>query len=333
LKTILITGGAGYLGLNIALELIKTKNNVVIIDDLKNSYKSHVNKLLKTFPNNTWFYKGDVCDYEFTKNIFNSHKIDYVLHLASLKYVGESIKKPKAYEKNNIDSLKTILSLSKEFKVSRLAFSSSAVVYGNTNNIPATEDFCFSPLSPYAKTKCDCETLIQKWNKATNIPITIFRFSNPVGANSEYMFADHSKKGFENLVPYIVKCAFLNKPMTFRGNNHPTPDGTAIRDYLHVSDLAEIASHILLNSTAVNEVLNISSGKGTSVLEILKTTEQLLNKKLDYSFSERNPSEASVSILDISKLKNNYSVSTHRTLDEIIQSQIDFFIVQNKSQN
>jgi UDP-glucose 4-epimerase len=111
LKTILITGGAGYLGLNIALELIKTKNNVVIIDDLKNSYKSHVNKLLKTFPNNTWFYKGNVCDYEFTKNIFNSHKIDYVLHLASLKYVGESIKKPKTYEKNNLYSLKTILSL------------------------------------------------------------------------------------------------------------------------------------------------------------------------------------------------------------------------------
>ena len=134
------------------------------------------------------------------------------------------------------------------------------------------------------------------------------------------MFADHSKKGFENLIPYIVKSAILNKSMTFRGNNHPTPDGTAIRDYLHITDLAEIASHILLNSTSNNEILNISSGVGTSILEIIKSTEKLLNKKLDYSFSKRNPNESSISVLDITKLKKDYSLSTQRSLCEIIKA-------------
>jgi len=331
LKTILITGGAGYLGLNIALNLINKNNKVIIIDDLKNSYKKNIDKLLKNFPKQTCFYKGDVCDYSFTKKVFESHKPELVLHLSAMKYVGESIKKPKVYEKNNINSLETILTLSKEFNVSRLGFSSSAVVYGNTNNVPATEEFSFNPLSPYANTKCECEKIIQNWNKKTSIPITIFRFSNPVGANSEFLFGDDSKKGFENLIPYIVRCALTNKQMVFRGNNHPTPDGTAIRDYLHISDLAEISSHILLNSTANNEVLNISSGKGTSILEILKETEQLLNKKLEYLFSERNQNEASVSVLDITKLKNSYMVSTKHTLSEIIKSQIDFF--NSKNQN
>ena len=330
MKTILITGGAGYLGLNIALEFLNKNNKVVIVDDLKNSYKKNINKLLKTFPENLWFYKGDVCDYDFMKTVFSSHNPDIVFHLAALKYVGESIKKPVIYQKNNLNSLETILKLSKEFNVFRLAFSSSAVVYGNTNNFSVTEDFEFSPLNPYAKTKCDCETMIFKWNTETNIPVTIFRFSNPIGANTKFMFGDKSKKGFENLVPYIVRSALSNKSMIFRGNNHPTPDGTAIRDYLHISDLAEISSTILLTSSKIYEVLNISSGVGTSILEILKTTENILNKKLNYSFSEKNQNEASISVLDVSKLKENYSISTKRTVFETIKSQIDFYIYQTK---
>ncbi len=330
MKTILITGGAGYLGLNISLKLIENNCNVVIADNLKNSYIKNVKKLLKEFPKQTKFYKGDVCNYAFVKQIFESNKIDIVLHLAAYKYVSESLKKPKLYQKNNINSLETVLKVSKEFNVSRFAFSSSAVVYGNTTCVPTSEDIEFSPLSPYAKTKCDGETMILEWNKKHNIPITIFRFSNPVGANSKYMFADHSKKGYENLIPYIVRSALTNQKMVFRGNDHPTPDGTAVRDYIHITDLATISSHILLNSKSNKETLNISSSVGSSVLEILKTTENLLGKKLNYSFEPRNPKEASVSILKTDKLKENYSLFTKHTLKEIISSQIEYFKSQSK---
>ena len=325
MKTILITGGAGYIGLNIALSLVQKEHNVIIVDDLKNSHKSHVNRLLKTFPNQTKFYKGNVCDYGFVKDIFANNKIDIVLHLASLKYVGESIKKPKLYTSNNIGSLQTILELSREFNISRLAFSSSAVVYGNTNNIPASENFEFSPLSPYAETKCTCENMLSKWNTETKIPVTVFRFSNPIGANTKFMFGDHSKKGVENLVPYIISSALLDKPMVFKGNDHPTPDGTAVRDYLHISDLAEISSHILLNSKENYEEINISSGKGTSILEIVSEIENILSKKLNYTFCERNKNESSISVLNIEKLKNNYPLFIKHTLSETIKSQIEFF--------
>lgn len=320
MKTILITGGAGYLGLNISLPLLESGNTVVIVDDMKNSYSSHINNLLKTYPAQTKFYKGNVCDQKFMKSIFETHKPNIVLHLAALKYVGESIQNPQQYFENNMKSLEVVLSLSKEYNVSRFAFSSSAVVYGNTNNLSATEDFDFNPLSPYAETKCNGEKLITE----SKLNITIFRFSNPVGANTKLMFGDHSKKHVENLVPYIVKCAIENKPMVFKGNNHPTPDGTAVRDYIFVGDLAKIVSHILLSSSQQNEVLNISSGTGYSVLEILKTTEQLLNKPLCYSFKERNENESSISILDNSKLKNNYNIAPQTPLKEIIKTQILF---------
>lgn len=324
MKTILITGGAGYLGLNISLPLIESGNTVVIVDDMKNSYSSHINNLLKTYPAQTKFYKGNVCDQKFMKSIFETHKPNIVLHLAALKYVGESIKKTQQYFENNMKSLEVILNLSNEYNVSRFAFSSSAVVYGNTNNISATEDFDFNPLSPYAETKCNGEKLICDFQKSTGLNSTIFRFSNPIGANANFMFGDHSKKHVENLVPYIVRCAIENKPMAFKGNNHPTPDGTAIRDYIFVGDLAKIVSHILISSSQQKEILNISGGSGYSVLDILKTTEKLLNKPLSYSFKERNENESSISILDNSKLKSSYNIAPQTPLEEIIKTQIAF---------
>lgn len=322
MKNILITGGAGYLGLNIAIPLLETGNTVIIVDDLKNSYVCHVKNLIKTFPKNTVFYKGDVCDYNFMKQIFHAHKPDIILHLSALKYVGESIKKPDKYLKNNIDSLETVLKLTDEFKAKRIAFASSAVVYGNAQY--ADETCPFSPLSPYAQTKANGEKLILDWSVKTKIPSTIFRFSNPIGANTKFMFGDHSKKGVLNLVPYIVKNAIQDTPMTFKGNDHPTPDGTPIRDYIFVSDLSKIVSKVLLTSTSKQEILNVSSGSGFSVLEIIKTTEKLLNKKLNFSFSERNKNEASISILKCDLLNSKYALKTTAKLEQIIQSQIDF---------
>lgn len=326
MKNILITGGAGYLGLNVSLSLLEKNVNIVIVDDLKNSYKEHVSSLVNHFPTQVNFYEGNVCDYEFMKSVFEKYSFETVVHLAAHKYVGESIKYPEEYKSNNINSLTNILNLCDEFKVSRLAFASSAVIYGNTSDVPVVEETVLSPLSPYAETKAEGEKIIQDWHKKTKIPATIFRFSNPAGANTKFMFGDHSKKGFENLIPYIVKSAINNTQMTFKGNDHPTPDGTPIRDYIHISDLANIVSTVLLTSANPGvEILNISRGTGFSLLEIVKTIELKLNKNLNYNFEERNKNESSISLLDQTKLNQTYFVSHKFGLNEIIDSQIEFY--------
>lgn len=326
LKKILITGGAGFLGLNMAVSLLKKGCEIVIVDNLKNSHEMHINRLIEEFENRVTFCYGDVCDFEFMKTVFDSHDFDAVIHLAAHKYVGESIDKPQEYFDNNIGSLEVVLNLSKEFKVKKLAFASSAVVYGNTDIVPTNESVKFAPISPYAETKCIGEEKICEWCQTSGISGVIFRFSNPVGANNEYMFGDHSKKGVENLLPYIVRCAIEDKPMVFKGNNHATADGTPIRDYISVVDLAEIVASVLLDKQTDNlEILNVGCGKGYSLLEIVKAVETELGKPLQYSFTEKSNIEASVSILDSSKLYSKYGAEIRHDLTDIVQSQIKFF--------
>lgn len=326
MKRILITGGAGYLGLNISLSLLTQDCEIVIVDNMENSFEEHVNLLLEKFGPKVSFFMGDVCDYDFMKSIFEKHLFDNVIHLAAYKYVGESVEKPDLYKTNNIDSLTNILNLCEEFKISRVSFASSAVVYGNTDSSPISEDCDLSSLSPYAKTKSDGEKIITNWHNKTKIPAVIFRFSNPAGANTEFMFGDHSKKGFDNLIPYIVKSAKNDTEMTFKGNDHPTKDGTPIRDYIHVTDLADIVAKVLNTITNPGvEILNISRGTGYSLLEIVLATEKTLNKKLKYKFTSRNKNESSVSILDSTKLNKNYLVYHKFGLEEIIASQIEFY--------
>ena len=325
MNTILITGGAGYLGLNISLSLLEQKQNIVIVDTLENAYEQHINNLLNSFKDNIVFYKGNACDTDFMKTIFETHKPNIVLHLAAHKYVGESIKIPSIYYSNNMKSLETVLALSKEFEVSRFAFASSAVVYGNADCNPIPENTPHSPLSPYAETKSDGEKLIMAWNEESNIPFTIFRFSNPVGANTRFMFGDHSKKQINNLIPYIVESAIEDKEMIFKGNDHDTPDGTPIRDYIHVSDLSRIVSTVLLTSNDPKEIINISRNQGYSLLEIVTTVQTKLSKNLKYSFISKNENEASISVLDSTKLLDTYHIKYLYNLDDIISSQIKFY--------
>lgn len=326
LKHILITGGAGYLGLNMAVSFLQKDCDVVIVDNLKNSFEMHVCRLVKEFDGRVKFCQGDVCDKVFMRGVFETHDFDVVIHLAGYKYVSESIKKPQEYFDNNIGSLEVILELAKEFKVKKFAFSSSAVVYGNTKVVPTNESVEFAPMSPYAKTKCVSEDMIGEWCQISGISAVIFRFSNPIGANELFMFGDHSKNGFENLLPYIVRCAIEGKSMVFRGNNHPTPDGTPIRDYIGVVDVANIVSTVLMaDQTDKCEVLNVGRGSGFSLLEIVETVEVVLGKKIDYSFGEKSDLEASVSVLDVGKLHSRYDIEVKQSLKEIVESQIKFF--------
>ena len=334
MKNILITGGAGFLGLNIALEYLEKGNHVVIVDDLKNSYVAHIHNLMNHYKSQVTFYKGDVCKKSFIDKVFKAHHFDTVLHLAALKNVAESKERPDMYRHNNITSLKNILSCIDNYGCEKFAFPSTAVVYGNTNIVPIHEDVSLNPLSPYAETKVMGEKIITDWHSRSNIPTIVFRFGNPVGANTEYMFGDHSKRGYGNLIPYIISHALSGKTMTFKGNDHTTPDGTAIRDYVHVKDLAYAVHKVLVDKeTPSLETINVGSGKGYSVLEIVHTVENVLGTKLDYVFAPKNNFESSVSILDISKLQLEHCITFSTSLEDIVKSEIQFYQYLNKECN
>ena len=325
MSNILITGGAGFLGLNIALEYLKKGDKVVIVDDLKNSYVAHISSLIKTYPDSITFYRGDVCDRAFLNGVFKKHSFDIVLHLAAYKNVGESKIKPSMYYLNNISSLRNVLKCIDKYGIKKFAFPSTAVVYGNTSVVPTSESVALDPLSPYAETKVEGENIIAAWQEQSKVPTVIFRFANPIGANIDYMLGDHSKKGYGNLIPYIIKNTMEGTPMSFRGNDHPTPDGTAIRDYLHISDLAKSVHTVLDSNLSGLDIVNVGSGRGYSVLDIVHTVEDLLHKKLDYSFTKRNDFEGSVSVLDVAHLKGKYGIDISTPLKDIISSEIMFY--------
>ena len=331
LSNVLITGGAGFLGLNIALEYLASGDSVIIVDDMKNSYVEHIHNLEHHYPDRVTFYKGDVSDRALLDRVFSTHHIDTVLHMAAYKNVGESKQKPSLYHINNIGTLKAVLHMCTKYHVSKFAFPSTAVVYGEQLAVPIREDSALQPLSPYAETKVSCEDIIHKWHESAGVPAVIFRFSNPIGANSEYHFGDHSKKGYGNLLPYIIGSALEGKPMVFRGDDHPTHDGTAVRDYIYVSDLARTVHTVMTTKGSRDlEVLNVGSGKGTSVLDILHAVEDILGYKLSYSFAPRNEFESSISILDTSRLHSKYDVSIDTALHDIVKSAIDFYKYTHK---
>jgi len=325
MSNILITGGAGFIGCNLVLELAKQNCNIVVVDDFKNSYVAHIQTLAKHFSNIKYF-KGNCCDEKFMHLIFKSSNFDTVIHLAAKKYIRESMLKPKEYMNNNMNSLKTVLKLSKKYCIKRVIFPSSASVYGNCDKIPIDEQCPLDPLNPYSKTRVLGEELLTKWSNETNTPVTIFRFSNPIGANTQYFLGDHSKRHQMQLVPYVISKALLNEEIVLRGNNFNTPDGTPIRDFVYVCDLAKIVAQVVLSPQTSNvEIFNLGSGgDGYSTRQIVETTQQVLNKPVKYSFTDSNKFEVAKIISNSSELFNRFNINLTTPLEEIISSQISF---------
>ena len=322
---VLITGGAGFIGLNVATQLINNNHNVVIVDDLKNSYVAHINKLLKQHPNNLTFFKGDVRNEKLMNNVFKRNNIDYVIHLAAKKYVAESIKCPTDYEQNNMGCLKTILKLAEKYKVKKFAFSSTSVVYGNATQNPFLETDKLEPLNPYAKTKVMGEKLITEWHNKTGIKTIIFRFTNPVGANTQYMFGDHSKLKKMQLVPYVVNSAINNKQIVLKGNDFNTPDGTPIRSFIHISDLAKAVCNTMENFNGNFEIFNVGNTQlELSTKQIVLAVQNNLNKKVDLTFTKANPQENAKIACNCSKFENTFNFKCSKTLNDIILSQVAF---------
>ena len=286
---ILVTGGAGYIGSHTIIKLIEAGYNPVIVDNFSNTDYRNVEGIRKIAGKKIHCYNVDCCNEIQLKSVFKNEKnIDGVIHFAAFKSVEESVRQPKKYFKNNIGSLENLLDAMNLFKVNNIVFSSSCTVYGNPDQLPVSEKAPFKkPESPYAETKQICENILQK----SEIFSVSLRYFNPIGAHSSSLIGDCSSDKPANLVPIICEVAkgYRDK-LIVNGDDYHTIDGTCVRDYIHVVDLA--TSHVkaleyLLDSRERNEVFNIGSGRGLSVLEAINAFEKANKMKIKYTIGNR----------------------------------------------
>lgn len=299
-KKILVTGGLGFIGSHTSVELIKAGFEVVVIDDLSNSQLFILDNIEKISGVKPAFYKIDMKDNEKLSDFFNTEKnIDAVIHFAASKAVGESMSKPLKYFRNNIFSLVNLLDAMEIHEIRNIVFSSSATVYGDPETLPATENTPFQPaLSAYGSTKQMGEDILQKVAATGKIDAISLRYFNPVGADSSALLGELPIGTPNNLMPFVTQVAAgIRESLTVFGNDYDTPDGTCVRDYIHVTDLAvahvKSCDRLLKNEVENNfEVFNIGTGNGISVLEIIEAFEKYNNIKLNYTIGERRPGDA-----------------------------------------
>lgn len=318
---ILVTGGAGYIGSHTCVELLKAGYEVIVIDNLVNSKEESITRIREITGKALTFYKADLLDKQALNKIFKNKSIEAVMHFAGLKAVSESISFPLRYYHNNIAGTLTLLEIMQIHGVKKIVFSSSATVYGNPHTVPITEDFPLSATNPYGQTKLIIEQILSDlyysepdWN------IAILRYFNPIGAHPSGKIGEDPNGIPNNLVPYITQVAIGKlRVLNIFGSDYETPDGTGVRDYIHVVDLA--AGHIKalqkLNENPGNVVYNLGTGKGYSVLEIINTFSKVTGKEIPYRFVERRPGDVAVSYADPSKANNELSWSAKYGLEEM----------------
>jgi len=290
---VLVTGGTGYIGSHTVIELINEGMDVVIIDNLSNSKEEVHDILEKITGKKIPFYIGDVCDKDLLRKIFIEERIDWVIHFAGYKAVGESVLNPLKYYRNNLDSTMSLLEVMEEFGVYNIVFSSSATVYGKPASLPINEDFPLSTTNPYGTTKLFIEHILNdlyvanpKWN------ITILRYFNPIGASKTGLIGENPNDIPNNLMPYIVKVASGElECLSVFGDDYDTIDGTGVRDYIHVIDLARGHVLSLKNKDSGIHIYNLGTGRGTSVLELVRTFEEVNGVKVNYKIVERRPGD------------------------------------------
>lgn len=322
-KKILVTGGAGYIGTHLIPKLINKGYKIVVVDDMKNAKPQYIKSLQDRFPGKIELYSFDLRDEKKLDEIFSKHDFDGAIHLAAKKYIDESFKNPQDYLDNNIDSTKVLLSCMVRHNVRKLAFASTIAVYGDVKYLPIDEKHPLNPLSPYAKSKVECEKLIEEWGKGKNA--IICRFSNLSGANRDLNLGDDSPLNKKNLFTYICDNICNDKPFMFNGNDYDTKDGTTIRDYIHIDDLTQIVANLYdeVNSSCVVNVAR--GGEGNSVLDIMHTFEDVAGKKLDYGFNPRREGDVAEITISTKKLQSLISYKYKNDIYDIAQSQLDFY--------
>ena len=318
---ILVTGGTGYIGSHTSIELLNKGEEIVIVDNLSNSKIEMVDKIKELTGKDFKFYKVDLLDRGNLEKVFEENNITEVIHFAGLKAVGESCEKPIEYYHNNITGTLVLVDLMRKYGCKKIVFSSSATVYGDPASVPIREDFPLSTTNPYGTTKLFIERILEDIYKSDNEwSIILLRYFNPIGAHESGEIGENPNGIPNNLLPYInfVAVGKLDHLNVF-GNDYNTPDGTGVRDYIHVVDLA--LGHLKAIDKARTmtgvEVYNLGTGKGYSVLDIVKTFERVNNVEVKYEIAPRRPGDIAECYADPSKAKEELGWEATRNLEQM----------------
>lgn len=323
---IIVTGGAGFIGSHTVIELTNNGFEAIIVDDFRNSKPfviDRIEKITNIRPKN---YCIDCCDFKELENVIKTEKPEGIIHFAAYKAVGESVKKPLEYYDNNLNSLINLLKLSSKYKIKNFVFSSSCTVYGNAKIIPVTENTPIQKaVSPYGNTKQIGEDILHDYfssNKHLNI--TILRYFNPIGAHPSGLIGELPLGTPNNLIPFITQTAIgIRKELTIFGNDYPTIDGSCIRDYIHVVDLAN--AHIKALKKQIKQkptmsIYNVGTGNGTSVFEIVKCFESTTGTKLNYKIGEKREGDVTEIFADNSKIVTELNWKPKYSLEEALNN-------------
>lgn len=329
IKNVLVTGGLGFIGSETVVELINHGYNPIIVDNLSNSKIEVLDRIKKITDVSPLFYQIDCANSDEMRRVFSENKIDAIIHFAAFKSVSESVQKPAEYERNNVGSMIVVLALMVEFGVRNLVFSSSATVYGDPDHLPLKEDDELKePTNPYGKTKVECEAIchmLAYQNKELNI--ALLRYFNPIGAHPSGLLGEDPNGIPNNLMPYIQKVAVGKLPLLHvYGSDYETTDGTAIRDYIHVVDLAKghIAALNKLEDNPGYVVYNLGSGKGTSVLEMVNAFKKATGVDIPYQIEGRRPGDIAVSYANCDKALEELGWKTELTVEDACRDAYNF---------
>ena len=318
---ILVTGGAGYIGSHTCLELLGNDYEVAVVDNLSNSKEESLKRVMQLAGKRLEFYKVDLLDRDSLNDVFEKNSFDAVVHFAGLKAVGESVYSPLSYYKNNVAGTIALCEAMIRHNIKNLIFSSSCTVYGNPYKLPITEDFPLLPTNPYGRTKLIIEDILRDLHSADHTwNIVLLRYFNPVGAHQSGRIGEDPNGIPNNLFPFISQVAIGKLPfLSVFGDDYPTPDGTGIRDYIHITDLAlgHLKALERLSSNPGVVTYNLGTGRGYSVLEIITAFEKAAGKRIPYRITGRRSGDISLAYADPSLAKKELGWRAERGLDEM----------------
>ncbi|MFB2801423.1 UDP-glucose 4-epimerase GalE [Shewanella seohaensis] len=322
--TILVTGGAGYIGTHTVVELLNAGSEVIVLDNLSNSSIEALNRVERITGKSVTFYQGDILNKALLQKVFSDHNIDAVIHFAGLKAVGESVAKPLKYYENNVTGTLILCQVMAEFKVKNLVFSSSATVYGDPASLPITEDFPTGATNPYGQSKLMVEHILAdlhhsdpSWN------IARLRYFNPVGAHASGLIGEDPNDIPNNLMPFIAQVAVgKREALSVFGNDYPTHDGTGVRDYIHVVDLAlgHLKALEKLTTKPGLVTYNLGTGQGYSVLDMVKAFEKACGKSIAYQIAPRRPGDIAACYANPDHAKTDLGWQATHSLEDMANS-------------